>query len=735
MTLSNGCHLVTLDGRQLPLRSVALTTHAAGGLASVRLRQTFANPHAEPLAVTYQLPLPADAAVVDFRFVLDGRVIAGVVQKKADARETFERAVLEGRTAALLEQERSSLFTQRLGNLPAGAVLQVEIDVEQPLAWRDQGWEWRFPTVIAPRYLGDATPDAAAVTVGVTEANPSIPCTTTLSFDGELATSPSHGLRQQPGSVELTGTLDRDVVVRWKAVADHVGTRLETCEVDGERLGLLTVVPPAVPSTPVPRDVLLLLDTSGSMGGAPLAQLQAFSKAIVAGLSPDDQLEMIEFSNRPSRWRKAPVRMAEGTRQDAARWLEGLRASGGTQMHEAVMAATSTLRAEATRQVVLVTDGLIGFESQILGHLMRELPPGCRFHTIGIGHAPNRTLTGGVARAGGGFEAIVAPDEPVGPVVTELLTRLETPQITGWRIEGARVLAPSRLPDLMAGAPTRVSLALTGGPVVVRGHTASGEWTAEVQPEPTGRRVVATRFARERVADLELEASAGTPVDPQIEALGLRHRIATRLTSWVATTSEKTVDPGAPTRHEDIPQALPAGMSAEGVGLRTPPRFQGLGSALPAPAPMLEESFAAMAPPLPRGGGRPTGRPRRMSLQDAAGAKRSIKKGKKERRAKAEEPKPWIRRAKEALGIARKVVRARLRQVGKRWVIEVDGPLQWDASGELAITLSSGQVVRQPASEGTTAPGPIAPGATARLVLELPEAPVRVTLGALELEL
>ncbi|MEQ1571134.1 MAG: VIT domain-containing protein, partial [Myxococcota bacterium] len=126
---SSGCTLVSVDGRELPLRAVSVSTDARGGLASVKLRQVFENPYPEPLAATYLLPLPADGAVVDFAFTVAGVRHAGGVATTASAREQFEQAVVEGRTAALLEQDRSSLFTQSLGNLPPGARIEVEIDV------------------------------------------------------------------------------------------------------------------------------------------------------------------------------------------------------------------------------------------------------------------------------------------------------------------------------------------------------------------------------------------------------------------------------------------------------------------------------------------------------------------------------------------------------------------------------------------------------------------------------
>ena len=152
---SNGARLVAADRRELPLTGTSLRAEAGGGVARTVVEQRFTNPYAEALAVTYSLPLPADGAVVGFGFRIGERRIAGEVAKRADARERYERALMEGKSAALLEQERSSLFTQEIGNLPPGETIVAEVVVDQPLRWIDEGaWEWRFPTVVAPRYLG-----------------------------------------------------------------------------------------------------------------------------------------------------------------------------------------------------------------------------------------------------------------------------------------------------------------------------------------------------------------------------------------------------------------------------------------------------------------------------------------------------------------------------------------------------------------------------------------------------
>src|SRR6266705_150329 len=151
----NGARLVSVEGRELPLRSVDVTGQAQGGLARVVLKQTFANPHDEPLKVAYTLPLPADGAVAGYEFRVGPRRVIGEIDRRAEARRRFEKALVEGRTAGILDEERANLFTQEIGNVPPRTEVVVDLSIDQPLVWLPEGmWEWRFPTVAPPRYLG-----------------------------------------------------------------------------------------------------------------------------------------------------------------------------------------------------------------------------------------------------------------------------------------------------------------------------------------------------------------------------------------------------------------------------------------------------------------------------------------------------------------------------------------------------------------------------------------------------
>lgn len=623
---SSGGRLVATDGRALPLKESRLFADAKNGVARVRLQQRFANPYADPLAVTYLLPLPADGAVSGFAFRIGDRRIVGEVDRKRAARERFEQALVEGRSAALVEQDRSSLFTQEIGNIPPRAELVAEITIDQRLAWLPEGsWELRFPTAVAPRYQGEPgrVPDAGPLTVEVADA----PLGARLFLDlvvrdagleGRRPESPSHamkftseaGLTRACLVAEAGAPLDRDVVVRWPVAQPAVGLSLEAARAPAGKpgseaaYGLLTIVPPRPEKQgrPVPRDLIVLLDTSGSMSGEPLAQAKRVVSALVDSLHERDRVELVEFSTEARRWKWRSVEASPRQKKKALEWIASLEAGGGTEMREGIYVALTPLRPEAQRQVVLVTDGLIGFEEEVVAAILGKLPERSRLHTLGVGSSVNRSLTGPAARAGKGLEAVIGLGEDPERAAKRMLSRTCAPLVTDLVVEGSAVLehAPQRLPDLFAGSPVLVGLALRpeGGTLTVRGRTADGEFRDRLEVRPVdfgaGSPAAAALFAREKVEDLETRIAAGEdrrPLDADIERLGLAFQIATRHTSWIAVSSQVDVDPRRPTRRETMPHELPFGMSAEGLGLR-----QGVAPSAATGELMASESLAADLP-------------------------------------------------------------------------------------------------------------------------------------------
>ena len=772
---SPGGRLVSSTGRSLPLRGTSLTADAAGGVARVIVEQRFHNPHAEPLAVTYTLPLPADGAVSGFSFSIGARRVVGEIDRKQAARERYEQALVEGRSAALLEQDRSSLFTQEIGNIPPGEEVVVEVSVDQRLRWLDEGaWEWRFPTVAAPRYLGEPgrVPDAGRVSQDV--ADTALPTRFSLSCvvrdvmsPGRRPESPSHAIDASPtGSglrLELRdhggARLDRDVVLRWAVATPRVGLTLAVGQPRlGRGYGLCTIVPPSVEGAfgAVPRDVIVLLDTSGSMSGEPLAQAVRVVSAIVDTLREQDQLELIEFSSAARRWKAHPARATATARQEAIDWLRALRASGSTEMREAIVDALSGVRPGAQRQGVLVTDGLIGFESQVVQAICDRLPRSARLHTVGVGSAVNRSLTGPAARAGRGLEVVLGLGEDPERAASRIVARTTAPLLVDLVVEGSALLehAPSRLPDLFAGAPALVGVALRpeGGELVVRGRTAEGSWEQRVRVAPSaegsGSATVTALFGRETVEDLEMQLAAGgyaRDLDRAIERLGIDFQISTRLTSWIAVSQEQTVDPGDPLRRVRMPQALPHGMSAEGMGLR------------PASAPM--PVYASAAPSAPnsygaasavRGGSADEGLEEMMRVAEShwapapAMAPPPPPQGMSPRPSSptaSELPPPAPQRQAKGRGFLGKlkdlfvggdekparILRGRVvLQAKLALVVEIftdDAPFTWTPAGEATLTLADGSTLTLTVvvTRSTRAGTAVTPGARARLTLALPD--------------
>jgi hypothetical protein len=224
---------------------------------------------------------------------------------------------------------------------------------------------------------------------------------------------------------------------------------------------------------------------------------------------------MVELSSRTSRWRSAPTPMDDTAKREALAWVRKLQASGGTDMVEGILEALRPVRKDAQRQVIVVTDGQIGFETQVIAAICDRLPAASRMHTVGVGSAVNRALTGPAARAGRGVEVILGLGEDPERAAQRLVARTSAPLVVDLQIAGSAVAehAPREL-ALAAGGPRR-------------------------------------------------------SLDPEIERLGLDFQLATRLTSWIAVIREVTVDPRGGLRRERMPHELAYGLSAEGVGLRS----------------------------------------------------------------------------------------------------------------------------------------------------------------------
>jgi len=612
--------LVSVDGRTYPLKSAQVEARAEGGVAATTFTQSYGNPYKEPLEVLYTLPLPAHGAVIGYAIRLGRTVIRGEVRRREEAREEYRKALLEGRTAALLEQDRADTFTQKLGCLPPGETAEVQIEVLQPLAFlpadgeQPAQWEYRFPTVAGVRYEGaqGRVPDADKLDVDRTDGT-GLP----VRLEAKLLLADGAGaeLRPQAPGQELDLAdredgvqvvlrekmkLDRDLILRWRATKQQVGVRVAEGKgllCDPGRYLLITLTPPAAVDKGLARDLTILIDASGSMSGKPLDRAKIVAEELIRSLDPGDRFEVLAFASHVQTLVSGPVAANEKNVRHAITALGKLQAEGSTEMTQAIVAALKPLRADSQRQVILLSDGYIGFEGEVIGEIMSRLVPGARLHAVGIGAAPNRTFTRGAARAGRGVEILVGDDDDARVASRRLLRATVRPVLTDVEVTGPALigLAPQRPQDILEGQPLVLlaEIAASGGQLEIRGRGQGDQnvwcqkveipdWTAQAQSAGAKELLQRTTlplgalFGREAIEDVELQLAAaargreGGAFDQRIEDLGLRHGIASRKTSLVAVSEDPTVDPKDPRRRQRLAVEMPAEISAEGVGYAAP---------------------------------------------------------------------------------------------------------------------------------------------------------------------
>ena len=608
--------LVSVDGRIYPLKSVKIDARAEGGIAATTLTQTYENPYADTLEVFYTLPLPADGAVIGYTIKFGKRIIRGEVRKREEASEEYRKALFEGRTAALLEQEREDTFSQKLGSLPPGETVRVEIEVLQALAFlpADRSgqsfWEYRFPTVVGVRYEGGKNRVSDRDKLDVDRALEGTPARLDANLliadgcAGDIRPHCPHGrivLNEEGNGTKITFdggmSLDRDLVIRWSAAKQSIGVgAVEGKGLPGDdgRYIMITLTPPVEPRRTVSRDLTLLIDASGSMSGRPIEQAKAVASELLHSLSLGDRFEILAFSNNVRRLIPGPVDADSKSIERALMALGGLQGSGSTEMTGAIVEALKPLRPGSQRQIILISDGYIGFEGEVIGEIHRKLVPGARVHCVGVGSAPNRSLTQGAARAGRGIEILIGLEENAASAAERLLHATVQPILTDISVRGSGLVSftPQRPRDVLAGQPLLLfaELKQEGGKLEIRGSTAdkSSPWMQtltvpglgkDLHDGDPGRKNLSTTslpigalFGRKAIEDAEMIFAAECggrkdEIEKLIESLGLRHRITSRMTSLFAVSEDTTVDPRDPRRQERLPVEVPAGVSAEGAGL------------------------------------------------------------------------------------------------------------------------------------------------------------------------
>lgn len=562
--------------RELPTLDTRLDVHVSGLLVRAEVTQRFQTTEAAEAEALYAFPLPDGAAVDRLRVKIGERVIEGVIKEREEARQIFEQAKREGKKASLVEQHRPNLFTNALANLPPGVVVEVTIGYQEVLPYDDGRVRFSFPTAITPRYTPPfAVGRLATVPAGTAGfAGPlgagriDAQVTVDAGFPAQAVTSPSHPLDvkrhgDERFAVTVRGAADRDVVVEWRArPSAEPRARLLYESFGGEQYALLLVTPPRaadVETRPVPREVVFVIDSSGSMHGESLEQAQQALVLAIERLGEADRFNVVDFDSSARALFEAPVPATSASREEAARFVHALTADGGTEMYGALQLAFAqkTEAFAGVRQIVFITDGAVSNEAALFDAIRARLEDR-RLFTVGIGRAPNGHFMRKAAELGRGTFTYVASLPEVREKMSALFTKLERPALTDIAVDfGVPVeMYPAKVPDLYAGEPVLVVARAKelGARVRVTGARGAARFEAEVALAGGDARGALHKLWAHRKVEALVDGGptprgapyGGDAARAEIVATALRHGIVTSFTSLVAVEEPALASLSAP---------------------------------------------------------------------------------------------------------------------------------------------------------------------------------------------
>ncbi len=608
--ITQGALRVEIDEQivECPLKHTDVKANISGFIARVTVTQTFHNPYDEKIEAVYVFPLPHTAAIDDMTMTVGDRRIVGLIKRRAEAQALYQEAIQQGKTASLLEQERPNIFTQSVGNIQPNDEVRIEISYVDVLDYDMGTYEFRFPMVVGPRYIpGTPTankpklPDELKGKVGGSEAPSDAPAEgadpsgTGVAPDTDRVPDASRITPPvlKPGyrtahDISLSVSLDAGVPIQDIQIVNH------TADVDrANASGATAVLSPAdsIPNKDFvmkyavvgekpeiavlahskgpeqgyfmlmiqpkldaelaeapPREIVFLVDVSGSMSGEPTQKVKETMHHFLRRTKPNDTLQVITFSSYAVKFFEKSVPATQANIEHALNFTQQMQGGGGTEMLKAIkLVLNEPVDPERVRIVVMLTDGYIGNEAEIIDEIDKRAGDQIRFWAIGIGSSPNNYLIDGVAKHGGGMAKVLELNTDPGPLVEQIADRIHRAQLAKIQIDwnGLSVYEtyPLRIPELWAGRPV----------VMFGRYEAGGSQKIELSGTAEGKQlkykrhvtlpdaqpthdVLSKVWARKKIEDIsaQLYAAAAPEIIEEITNIALTHRLMTQYTSFVA---------------------------------------------------------------------------------------------------------------------------------------------------------------------------------------------------------
>ncbi len=581
----------------------------SGLVARVSVRQSFRNDGQEWVEGVYVFPLPDTAAVDRLRMHIGERFIEGEIREKEQAKKEYEAAKSAGKKTGLVEQQRANLFTTSVANIGPGETIIVEIEYLETIRYDEGSFSLRFPLTLTPRYISgtplpgrkgsgwslDTTsvPDASLITPPVVtrSRDHSLKFEATINAGVPLALIASRyhpiDVSDEPDRYRITLAnasvpLDHDLELTWRPVADSAPRATVFSETrEGRPHLLIMLLPPddvSVPTANFPRELIFVIDTSGSMHGTSLSQATRALTLALDGLQPADQFNIMQFNSVTSTLFRSSVDATTSNIGTAKRYVAGLKANGGTEMRPAISQALNQPRSKShLRQVIFITDGSVGNERELYNLIERDLGD-TRLFTVGIGSAPNSWFMRKAAEAGHGTFTLISALHEVNEKMGRLFRKLEQPQITDVTVQwpaGTKAESyPATIPDLYVGEPIVIKALLENEPkqgdvLKISGNSVLGTWGAELLVEQSDASPgVAALWARARIDNLmdrERQGAAHDEIRTAVINTALSHHLVSKFTSLVAVDKTPVRPENIRLTKEQVPNLLPYGQSVNAI--------------------------------------------------------------------------------------------------------------------------------------------------------------------------
>jgi Ca-activated chloride channel family protein len=594
-----------------PLKHTDVKAQISGFLSRVTVTQEFENPFKEKIEAVYTFPLPQNAAVDDMTMLVGNRTVRGKILRREEAEAVYEAAKNNGQTASLLNQERPNIFTQSVANILPGETIKITINYVETLKYEDGSYEFVFPMVVGPRYIPGAptgatgygfapdtykVPDGSKITpvpapAGMRAGHDiSLDVTLDAGVPIDALDSKTHDVSvERPDGRSARITLkdqatipNKDFILRYDVAGKKIEDAVLTHSTGtGGFFSLILQPPERVTAEDVtPKELVFVLDTSGSMSGFPIEKAKETMKLALDNLYPYDTFNLITFSGDEHILFPEPVPATKENLAKAQAFLESRQGSGGTEMMKAIRASMDPSdKQDHVRIVVFMTDGYVGNDMEIIGEVQKH--PNARVFVFGIGSSVNRFLLDGMAKYGRGEVEYLTLDGDGSAAARRMHERVRNPLLTDisvdWNGLAVSDVYPKNIPDLFGAKP----VVLTGrysanskGTIRLKGKMAGRDFVREIPVDfssPQSRDVLATLWARTRVDDLMSQDFKGAQrgdmkddVKQSIIQLGLDYRLMTQFTSFVAVEEMIVTDGGQP-RRIDVPVEVPEGVNRAGV--------------------------------------------------------------------------------------------------------------------------------------------------------------------------